>query len=200
MLALFHRERTGVAQKVSTSLAAMSVLLQTEALTRHEGKAESTVGSRDHPGPGPLERFYEASDGWFRIDARNVPATTLSAIGIAAPDADSIAEWARARKRDDVLAQLFSAGIPAAPARSAQEYADEAQLREHDVLHVDPRPDREGFTAGRHALFDRTQLSGTLISPGLGEHTREVFAGIGYSRDAIDQLIASGAATGRDPG
>jgi crotonobetainyl-CoA:carnitine CoA-transferase CaiB-like acyl-CoA transferase len=202
MLALFHRERTSVSQAVSTSLAAMSVLLQTESLVRYEGRPDPAVGSRDHPGPSPLARHYVATDGWFRIDADHIPgaAAKLASAGIA-QNGDlerALTEWASTRKREDALLQLFAAGIPAAPARTALEYVDDAHLRESDVLHVDPRPDREGFTAGRHALFDRTQLSGTLVSPRLGQHTRDVFAGIGYGVEAVDALIAAGATIARD--
>jgi crotonobetainyl-CoA:carnitine CoA-transferase CaiB-like acyl-CoA transferase len=202
MLALFHRERTGAAQKVSTSLAAMSVLLQAEALLRYDGKPPAPVGSRDHLGPSPLARFYLASDGWFRIDAEHVPDAhaRLSGAGVGTTnDLDAaITSWASARKRDDVLAQLFAAGIPAAAARTSADYADDEHMRSADVLHVDPRPDRDGFTAGRHAHFDRTMLSGALTSPRLGEHTREVLAEIGYDGVRVAELIASGAASAAD--
>ncbi len=193
MLALFHRARTGEGQYVTTSLAAMSVLLQTEALTRSDGEPRAPLGSRDHTGPSSLERFYEASDGWFRIDAPDATADQLRAAGIS--NEHEIADWASARKRDDVLTQLYAAGIAAAAARTAADYIDDAHFRTHQILHVDPRPDRDGFTAGRHARFDRTQLVGALVSPRLGEHTRDVFAEIGYDAARIDALIASGAAS-----
>ena len=195
VLALLQRARTGEGQYVTTSLAAMSVLLQTEALTRYAGKPPAPVGSRDHTGPSPLERFYQASDGWFRIDAPDTSPETLRSIGIAGADEASIADWAGARKRDDALLQLFAAGVPAAPARTAAEYADDPHLRDNEILHVDPRPSRDGFTAGRHAHFDRTQRSGALASPRLGEHTREVFAEIGYDAARVEDLIASKAAS-----
>jgi crotonobetainyl-CoA:carnitine CoA-transferase CaiB-like acyl-CoA transferase len=194
MLALFHRGRTGEGQRVTTSLAAMSVLLQTEALTRYASKPPAPLGSRDHAGPGPLQRFYQASDGWFRIDAPDASTDALAAAGITSVDEDAIADWASARKRDDALMQLFAAEIAAAAARTAAEYVDDESFRAHDVLHVDPRPDRDGFTAGRHALFDRTLASGTFVSPRLGEHTREILTEIGYAADRIDELVTSGAA------
>jgi crotonobetainyl-CoA:carnitine CoA-transferase CaiB-like acyl-CoA transferase len=199
MLALLHRDRTGEGQQVSTSLAAMSVLLQTDALTRYEGKPPAALGSHEHPGPGPLERFYRASDGWFRIDAPAATAGQLAAAGITDATAETIADWARARERDDALSQLYAAGIPAAAARTAAEFMDDAHVRDNEILHRDPRPDREGYTAGRHALFERTQREGSLVSPRLGEHTREVFAEIGYTDERIDGLLASGAASASDP-
>ena len=187
MLALFHRARTGESQKVSTSLAAMSVLLQTDALTRYEGKPPAPLGSRDHPGPSALDRFYATSDGWVRIQSDRGPD--------GLHDEAAIAAWTRARTREQALADLREQGIAAVAARTAADYADDPHFRDNEILHVDPRPDREGFTAGRHALFDRTQLSGALVSPRLGEHTREVLAEIGYDAERIEALLASGAAS-----
>ena len=194
VLALLHRARTGEGQYVTTSLASMSVLLQTEALTRYADKPPAPVGSRDHAGPSPLERFYQASDGWFRIDAPDASADALRAIGVAGPDEISLSDWASARKRDDALVQLFAAGIAAAPARTAADYADDPHFRSREILHVDPRPDRDGFTAGRHSLFDRTMRAGTVVSPRLGEHTREVLAEAGYTAEDVDRLLTGGAA------
>ena len=85
VLALFHRTRTGQAQRLHTSLAAMSVLLQAEALARYEGRPPAPVGSRDHLGPHPDDRFYRAADGWFRV----APG------GAALPD--DTESWAAAR-------------------------------------------------------------------------------------------------------
>ena len=83
--------------------------------------------------------------------------------------------------------------------RTLPEIANDPDARAHEVLHDDPRPDREGVTAGRHALFSRTMRSGALISPRLGEHTREVLAEIGYADGQIDNLIGSGAALEASP-
>ncbi len=185
VVALFHRQRCGVAQQASTSLAAMSVLLQADALIRWAGRPEAPRGSRDHPGPSPLDRFYAATDGWIRIRTNGAQ---LSAAGI-----DDIGEWTAARSREHALDQLHTVGIAAVPVRKTIELADDPHLLEHGILHRDPRPDRDGFTAGRHAHFDRTMRGDTLVSPRLGEHTREVLAEIGYTADAIERLVESGA-------
>lgn len=192
MLALFHRARTGESQKVSTSLAAMSVLLQTDALTRYDGKPPAPLGSRDHLGPGPLDRFYEASDGWIRIQADRGP----DGLG----EAEAIAAWVNTRTQDEALAELRAQEIPAVAARTAADYADDPHFREQDILYRDPRTDRDGFTAGRHARFERTQLEGALVSPRLGEHTRDVLTEIGYTDEQIDALVTAGAAIARDDG
>jgi crotonobetainyl-CoA:carnitine CoA-transferase CaiB-like acyl-CoA transferase len=66
------------------------------------------------------------------------------------------------------------------------------------VLHRDPRPKRESwFTAGRHAAFSRTPREGTLVSPSLGEHTREVLLEAGFDAARVEALISNGVAGAR---
>jgi crotonobetainyl-CoA:carnitine CoA-transferase CaiB-like acyl-CoA transferase len=184
LVALFHRGRSGSAQKVTASLAAMSAFVQAEALVRFKDRPPADIGSRDHPGPSDLERFYRTSDGWVRIEASEEDSTKLQ----------RIVESLSSLTRDDAVARLSEVGIPAVAARTMAEIVRDPRVLETGMLHRDPRPDRTGWTAGRHAHFSRTMRSGALVSPRLGEHTREVFAEIGYSAARIDELIATGAA------
>lgn len=197
-LALFHRERTGAPQKVTTSLAAMSVLLQTEALVRYPGRPAPQRGSRDHVGPSPLDRFYRTTDGWVRLQSTR--ERLLEAIGVdEGHDVEAAAAtWAAQLTRAEALARLSRLGVPAVPARTVRDIAADPAALAYELLHPDPRPDREGCTAGRHAHFSRTMRSDTLVSPRLGQHTREVFEEAGYSAVEVDKLIAAGAACAPD--
>ena len=94
------------------------------------------------------------------------------------------------------MAELTNAGVDAAPACSPKELVE--QLTAADALHSDTRPGREGwYTVGRHARFSRTERSGTLVAPALGQHTREVLAEAGFTEDKIEALLTSGAAAAR---
>jgi crotonobetainyl-CoA:carnitine CoA-transferase CaiB-like acyl-CoA transferase len=73
------------------------------------------------------------------------------------------------------------------------EIAADPDAKANAVLHDDPRPDRDGVTAGRHAHFSATMRTDALVSPRLGQHTREVFAEIGYSPADIETLLQTGA-------
>jgi crotonobetainyl-CoA:carnitine CoA-transferase CaiB-like acyl-CoA transferase len=121
----------------------------------------------------------------------------VDATDVDAPDdlPDRLATWASTMTRDGFAKRLTDEGIPAAPARTMIEIAADRVVHELGLLHVDPRPDRDGCTAGRHAHFSRTMRTDVLVAPHLGEHTREVLAEIGYNAAAIDHLIAAGAAT-----
>jgi crotonobetainyl-CoA:carnitine CoA-transferase CaiB-like acyl-CoA transferase len=178
---LFGRARTGEGRRVTTSLAAMSALLQAEALARYDGRPAAPVGSRDHVGADPDDRCYAAADGWFRV----APSDEMLP--------DDMEAWAAARKRHDAIRELSARGVPAVAVRSIAEMAADTEMYELDILHPDPRPDRDGATAGRHALFSRTIRGETLVAPALGEHTREVLAEIGYADERIEELLSSGA-------
>jgi crotonobetainyl-CoA:carnitine CoA-transferase CaiB-like acyl-CoA transferase len=100
---------------------------------------------------------------------------------------ESASGWVRVRETADGVATL--------PARTLAELAADEELIAYGVLHPDPRPDREGWlTPGRHARLSRTELAGTLVSPALGQHTREVLREAGLEDTHIDRLVADGVA------
>jgi crotonobetainyl-CoA:carnitine CoA-transferase CaiB-like acyl-CoA transferase len=174
-LALLHRARSGVGVRTWTSLAGMSALLQSQALVRYDGRPPALVGSTDHPGPSDDDRYHRVADGWVRVRGRGFDPS-----------------WST-MDRDAVVASLTTEGVPAAGALSARELADE--LVAADGLHHDTRPGRETwFTPGRHARFSRTERTGTLVAPSLGQHTREVLAEAGFTDDEVESLLSSGAA------
>jgi crotonobetainyl-CoA:carnitine CoA-transferase CaiB-like acyl-CoA transferase len=178
-LALLHRARTGEGARTWTSLAGMSALLQAGALVRYDGRPPAVRGSTDHPGPSADDRYHQVADGWVRVRGR------------AFDDA-----W-KTIDRAEVVESLTAAGVAAGPALSARELIDE--LTAADALHRDTRPGRETWwTPGRHARFSRTERTGTLVSPSLGQHTREVLAEAGFTDDEIEALLASGAAVAAD--
>jgi crotonobetainyl-CoA:carnitine CoA-transferase CaiB-like acyl-CoA transferase len=97
--------------------------------------------------------------------------------------------------RAEVVAACTAAGVPAAPAQRVTELLDDGAVVEAGALHRDPRPKRESWwTAGRHARFSRTERDDTLVSPSLGEHTREVLAEAGFDAARIEALLADGVA------
>jgi crotonobetainyl-CoA:carnitine CoA-transferase CaiB-like acyl-CoA transferase len=173
-LALLHRARSGVGVRTWTSLAGMSALLQSQALVRYDGRPPALVGSTDHPGPSDDDRYHRVAEGWVRVRGRGFDPS-----------------WST-MDRDAVVASLTTEGVPAAGALSARELADE--LVAADGLHHDTRPGRETwFTPGRHARFSRTERTGTLVAPSLGQHTREVLAEAGFTDDEVESLLSSGA-------
>jgi crotonobetainyl-CoA:carnitine CoA-transferase CaiB-like acyl-CoA transferase len=194
LMGLLHRIRGGRGQKITTSLAAMSAFLQAGELVRFDGRPQARVGSRDHRGAGPLDRYYEASDGWVRVHAADSGhAEAVRALGLAPGNQDALATWIAARTRAEAADALNAAGIAAAAARAARELAADPNVEAFDMLRPDIRAGREHMrTTGRHAKFSRTLLDRDLVAPALGEHSIEVLREAGYTEPEIDTLIADG--------
>ena len=69
-LALLHRRRTGEGQFVDSALAYTATMLQSALLQDYNGKRWDEPHGQEAMGSGPLNRLYEASDGWLFLAAR----------------------------------------------------------------------------------------------------------------------------------
>ena len=72
-IGVFAAPRTGHGQAAALALAATAAYAQSEELVQFKGRPPAHRGGRDFPGPGPLDRSYQADDGWVRLQAD--PAT-----------------------------------------------------------------------------------------------------------------------------
>jgi crotonobetainyl-CoA:carnitine CoA-transferase CaiB-like acyl-CoA transferase len=195
LIALLHRRRSGQGQRVTTSLAAMSALVQADDIVRVAGRPPARIGGRDHRGAGPLDRYYEAADGWIRVLGAGAPdpARALDELGLAATDEEAMATWVAGRSRADAVERLVGAGIAAVDARSAGELTDDEAMIAHGVIRRDPRPGRESrWTTGTYAHFGRSLLAPAADAPALGEHTREILTDAGYPDAEIAELEQQG--------
>ena len=68
-LALLHRRRTGEGQFVDSALAYTATMLQSALLQDYTGKRWDEPSGQEATGSGPLNRLYEASDGWLFLAA-----------------------------------------------------------------------------------------------------------------------------------
>jgi crotonobetainyl-CoA:carnitine CoA-transferase CaiB-like acyl-CoA transferase len=69
-LALLHRRRTGEGQFVDSALAYTATMLQSGLLQDYKGKQWDEPHGQEATGSGPLDRLYQASDGWLFFAAR----------------------------------------------------------------------------------------------------------------------------------
>jgi len=69
-LALLHRRRTGQGQFVDSALAYTATMLQSALLQDYPGKQWNEPHGQDAKGSGPLNRLYQAGDGWLFLAAR----------------------------------------------------------------------------------------------------------------------------------
>ena len=68
-LALLHKRRTGEGQFVDSALAYTATMLQSALLHDYKGKEWNEPHGQEATGEGPLNRLYEASDGWLFLAA-----------------------------------------------------------------------------------------------------------------------------------
>jgi crotonobetainyl-CoA:carnitine CoA-transferase CaiB-like acyl-CoA transferase len=69
-LALLHRRRTGEGQFVDSALAYTATMLQSALLQDYKGKQWDEPHGQEAMGSGPLNRLYQAGDGWLFLAAR----------------------------------------------------------------------------------------------------------------------------------
>ena len=70
-LALLHRRRTGQGQFVDSALAYTATMLQSALLQDYKGKQWNEPHGQEATGTGPLDRLYQAADGWLFLAARD---------------------------------------------------------------------------------------------------------------------------------
>jgi crotonobetainyl-CoA:carnitine CoA-transferase CaiB-like acyl-CoA transferase len=70
-LALLHRRRTGEGQFVDSALAYTATMLQSALLQDYKGKLWDEPHGQEAMGSGPLNRLYQAGDGWLFLAARS---------------------------------------------------------------------------------------------------------------------------------
>ena len=68
-LALLHRRSTGKGQHIDSALAYTAMTLQSPYMQMYQGKTWDEPKGIDAMGAGPLDRAYEANDGWGYIHA-----------------------------------------------------------------------------------------------------------------------------------
>jgi crotonobetainyl-CoA:carnitine CoA-transferase CaiB-like acyl-CoA transferase len=206
--ALNVRERTGEGQEVLTSLMAQSLTFQLGEVVDYAGRPANDVGAEDCIGVRALHRFYHCPDGWLAIvcDTKAAAKAVGEVTGVALDPMDALlasrdGDLAEAlehafagRGRDEVVAALVEAGVPAVPALRGIEAFDSAWLNENRLFDSWRHP-RVGdmISVRSYADFARGPGGFTRPTPDIGEHTAEILRGIGVTEDRIEALFATGA-------
>src|SRR5262249_22205342 len=141
-------------------------------------------------GIAPGYRIVEVADGWIAVAAStDASRAALDALG----GVDALVSCTI----DAALAQLADANVP----------ADAVRLDQREAFFSSVDNDAAGLMARyEHVDYGHVEQPGAFWNfgdltvkldrapPGLGEHTVEVLTEVGLERDAIDALLAAGAA------
>ncbi|MCU1460113.1 MAG: L-carnitine dehydratase/bile acid-inducible protein [Acidimicrobiales bacterium] len=203
--ALYHRDRTGHGQAVSTSIVNAGLLGMSYAWIHADG----TPGDWAHVDAGqyglsPRYRLYECADGWLFLAAvsdghRAALAGVMGESDTALDDADKLAAVLEARFRErpaaDWFAALDDAGVPVevVDEQFARELFDDPAWRAHQLV-------SETWAAGVGRFEDPGLLVNLSATPGAisrgpclcGQHSREILRELGYDDADVDALVAAG--------
>jgi len=206
--ALFARERTGVGQRVDTSLLHATVMMQLGDLVVVED--DPTPPRQENPsGYGS----YQCSDGiWINIGAYLPHQWKRLCYALDLPHLGDDPRYIDPAKRPELEAEtwpvieailgtrpsaewidlLNEADVPCAPIVSRPNVRFEEQIKANELMvEVD------------HPVVGRTHIPGTAVhlsdmpsvplkpAPTLGEHTDEILTELGYSPERITELRAA---------
>ena len=210
LAALWSRERSGRGQQVEGSLLRTSLIISNPILIEQALKAPDRVpqGSRGYTA-APSDLF-RASDGWlvvatigqwmFERWCKLIGREDLIGDPRFADDeqrgnssqaiSEVMAEWCATRTRDSVLITLAKVKIPAAAVLSPQQALEDPHIRQAGLL-VE-RPVSGSTQHAPLAPHPVTMSTDAPVferpAPGLGEHTSEILASLGYDAAAIEAM------------
>jgi crotonobetainyl-CoA:carnitine CoA-transferase CaiB-like acyl-CoA transferase len=212
--ALLARATTGRGQMVDTSLAeaAIQQTYWQSAIYFATGVNPGPSGSA-HILTAPYQAF-PTSDGWINVGGANQANWERIVKVIGRPELAQdarfrtngdrmknlaaltplIAERLKSRSSADWIREFEAAGVPVGPVNRIGEMLADPQVQAREmVVEVDhPRAGRTR-ALGLPIKFSETPGEITRAAPLLGQHTREVLAGLGYCAADIDRLHAEGA-------
>jgi crotonobetainyl-CoA:carnitine CoA-transferase CaiB-like acyl-CoA transferase len=197
-LALFHRERTGEGQAVTTSLAAAGTYLQTVYMQSYEGKKWDEPSGPDALGWSPLQRLYKGADGWLFLGASPERLEAMSSLdglkdiaGLDGPELQAALEKHIATKpADEWVRLLASAGAAAQKIVPPLPLMSDPWVVAHGLSVTRTHKGGDVITTiGPPPRLSRTPVvTGIPVSPP-GKDAPEVLAKIGLG-DRLDELIA----------
>jgi crotonobetainyl-CoA:carnitine CoA-transferase CaiB-like acyl-CoA transferase len=210
VVALYHRAQTGEGQLVDGSLLATGITFMQNILAERQvlGIERRQMGNTSfYAAPGDA---YRARDGWIMVSivgsdmfarwSRLVGREEFMGDPRFATDqlradhhqliTDAMNAWVASRSREQAIAELEAARIPAGPVLDPGEVLEDPQVKARQLLQYLEFP---GTPAPVPLAATAVKLSATPGSirhraPMVGEHTDEVLREIGYTTAEIKML------------
>jgi crotonobetainyl-CoA:carnitine CoA-transferase CaiB-like acyl-CoA transferase len=209
--ALLERTKTGVGRKVEVSMLEATLALAIEPLAHYfvtgeeqpfylrgamsqayiltckDGKRIALQMSSPDKFWKGLAAVIESPDLLQRYPDRKRRVDSYEAIG------RELAAIFGTRPREEWLERLAQHDVPFAPERHLNELDDDPQVRHLDLFYELEHPAAGTIRSVRRAIrCDGSREIDFRPPPTLGEHTREVLAGLGLSDDELNALCSQG--------
>jgi len=210
--ALFQRERTGRGQYIDSSMLDVSMMLMGSHITSflRTGNEPKPKGNRMDRASSQL---YEAKDAPLMIAAGNRGQHERLFRAVGRPDlaaqsshdereelydkqTEELQKIIAQKTADEWEQHLQASHVPAGRVRRLSESLKDPQLATRGVLHRHEKIDGiEGAVTVPMAAFKFADGGPSIETPPprLGQHTDEVLASLGYSKDDIAKLRTEGA-------
>jgi crotonobetainyl-CoA:carnitine CoA-transferase CaiB-like acyl-CoA transferase len=223
LIALEHREQSGVGQYLEVSQLCASLWATTEQMLDDAGRLITSFKlDTDQTGYGPLYRLYEARDGWICIAAEGDSAFRKLCIALDCEDLAGDARFVTAQARRSNAESLSSALAGQIAEMNVQQTFDTLDRVGVYCEIARPTPgipeffwDEWAFDTGRvyeqhHQEWGWIREVGSVIrlsetpmvsrgpAPLFGEHTRPILAELRYPLTTVEELLAAGACIDRD--
>lgn len=211
LLALAERQRSGLGQFVEATLFDTAVgLLHPHAANWFVNGQVPVLAGSGHPNVVPYDKFETRSgevflgignDGQFRKFCAFVGAPELATDPRYASNGErnrnrialraSIETLLADRDAAGLCEGLLKAGIPAGPVNQLPQVLQHPHTLHREMV-VEFDNGQRGL--GIPVKLSRTPGSVHAAAPTLGQHTREVLLGLGYSSTEVDAMIEQGIA------
>ena len=207
--ALFERSRTGRGQYVSVSLLRSALTMQAARLVWVDGEGRDVA--RDLRSGG-ITGIHPTKAGSLYISA-NTPHFWMALCELTGiPELASDPRFDTVRKRAEHAAllvprlraalqvrtaveweTLLGERVPCAAARPVEDMFDHPQVAAEGILASFEHPGVGHYRGMAHPVrFGAGPPPAPFAAPQLGQHSREILAGFGYSDEEIDRLHGAG--------